>query len=280
MPELPEVQTVVNDLLGLGLTGQTIQKAQVFWRPSANGLSSTLLGKQLIGRAIEKIFRRGKYIVFHLSDQQLFAVHLRMSGRIRYVPLQAPREKHEHIMISLKNHRDIRFYDPRKFGRLFVGKEAIDKLSHLGVEPLEDTFTVPVMHKLLASRKRRLKPLLLDQSVVAGLGNIYIDEALWQAGLHPQRLSCSLTRQEVRSLFKAIRAVLRKGIRNFGTSLGKGEGNFISTNKQRGRNRLHLKAYGRDNKACARCGSVIERITVAQRSTYICTHCQLYPARH
>lgn len=277
MPELPEVQTVVNDLLSLDLVGQRITGIQVFWRRSVDGVSDAALRRHMAGRTIVDISRRGKFIQFHLDDNRLCVVHLRMSGRLRLVTCREPLARHEHVIIALSGGRDIRYYDPRKFGRIYIGRAARDKLARLGAEPLDKRFTLARFDQLLAGRHRRIKPLLLDQTMLSGLGNIYTDEALWRARIHPLRISSALTSNDRRMLYRAIRDVLRSGIRRFGTSLGIGENNFHSVNKRQGQNRLKLNVYGLKGRACVRCASAIERILVAQRSTHICPKCQTRP---
>jgi formamidopyrimidine-DNA glycosylase len=147
-------------------------------------------------------------------------------------------------------------------------------LEKLGREPLERSFNARTLSSILQGRARAIKPLLLDQSLIAGLGNIYVDEALWRAKVHPKTLSSELSDDKIKTLYAAIKAVLRKGIKNCGTSLGHGDNNFISLDRQRGRNSDHLTVYHRTGKACLRCGMKIVRITVAQRGTHICPRCQ------
>ncbi|MEW5894178.1 MAG: bifunctional DNA-formamidopyrimidine glycosylase/DNA-(apurinic or apyrimidinic site) lyase [Candidatus Omnitrophota bacterium] len=274
MPELPEVQTIVNELIDLNVVHRRIRKVCVFWRRSVDGLTDREVNKALSGKIITAVYRRGKYLVFDIGDDDIFVIHLRMSGRLRYVHSEIPADPHEHVVIKLENDFEIRFYDPRKFGRLYVSQVACQKISRLGIEPLSRAFTVSEFEEMLSARQRMLKPLLLDQSFIAGLGNIYTDEALWLARIHPQRLSNSLSAAEIKELHHSIRLVLRQGILNSGTSLGEGKGNFLSVKKKRGRNRLQLKVYGRSGQKCLRCGTPIKRIVVAQRATHICDSCQ------
>jgi formamidopyrimidine-DNA glycosylase len=147
-------------------------------------------------------------------------------------------------------------------------------LSRLGPEPLENGFTLNVLAGRLRRHKRRLKPLLLDQAFVAGLGNIYVDEALWDAKLHPSRIAATLSRDEIKALHRAIPRVLKRGLKNLGTSLGTGETNFYSVARHRGRNKDELKVFRRTDHPCPRCNNSIERIIVGQRSTHICPNCQ------
>lgn len=274
MPELPEVQTVVNDLNAAGLPGIGIRKAEVFWPRSVEPLSPEEFAQRLRGQHFEKIWRRAKYIVCELSQQEQLLIHLRMSGRLHFVEAQKPREKHEHVVIHLDDGRQLRFHDTRKFGRMTLVKSTEQALSHLGPEPLATDFTATLFYDALHTHKRQMKALLLDQTFLAGLGNIYVDEALWEARIHPQRLSSSLSKQEAGVLLEAIRYVLNKGLKNQGTTLGTGKANFYSVGRQQGRNRSELQVFRRVGLPCPRCDTPIERLIVGQRSTHICPVCQ------
>jgi formamidopyrimidine-DNA glycosylase len=197
-----------------------------------------------------------------------------MSGRLHHVPDKTPRSDHEHVILGFDDGSELRFHDTRKFGRLYLLERAEKILGRLGPEPLEPGFTAQRFAQMLKARCRLLKPLLLDQSFLAGLGNIYVDEALWESGLHPQRRSDLLSAAEARALHAAIRRVLRRGIKNLGTSLGTGKANFYSVSRRRGRNRDELKVFRRTGEPCPRCGSEIRRIVVGQRSTHLCSRCQ------
>ena len=175
---------------------------------------------------------------------------------------------------KIDEQNELRFQDTRKFGRIFLSGSPQTILGQLGPEPLQKTFTGRRLFAMLQASRRQLKPLLLDQHFMAGLGNIYVDEALWTAGLHPLRISCSLTEKDAAALHRAIRHVLRKGINNLGTSLGRGKGNFYSANNRPGRNADMLNVFRRTGEACPRCGTAIARMIVAQRSSHICPHCQ------
>jgi len=271
MPELPEVQTVVNDLKNLGLVDLTIEAAQVYWPRTV--ASEGDFGR-IAGHAILNIWRRAKYLVFDLTGDLSLIVHLRMSGRLDLKDAFETRSKHEHLVLSLEGGRELRFHDTRKFGRVWLTEDAQSVLGHLGPEPLEEGFTAESLTAALKAKQRQLKPLLLDQSFVAGLGNIYVDEALWQAGLHPTRTASSLNAAEAAKLHAAIIEVLERGLRNSGTTLGSGQGNFYSVAKRRGRNADELKVFRRDGEACPRCGATIERLIVGQRSTHVCPACQ------
>ena len=277
MPELPEVQTVVNDLLASGIVGRTITGARVFWPRSVAMPSAEAFCQALPGRAIERVWRRAKYLIMDLSGGDHLLAHLRMSGRIHLVAPDEPRAKHEHIVIDLDDGRQIRLHDTRKFGRMYLVREFDAVLGHLGPEPLSGDFTAAILLARLHEHDRQLKPLLLDQAFLAGLGNIYTDEALWEAQIHPCRRSSSISEEEARRLHRAIQSVLRRGIENAGTSLGNGKANFYSVKKRQGRNARALNVFRRTDLPCPRCATRIERIIVGQRSTHLCPACQPFP---
>ena len=277
MPELPEVETVVNDLLASGIVGRTITGARVFWPRSVAMPSAEAFCQALPGRAIERVWRRAKYLIMDLSGGEHLLAHLRMSGRIHLVAMDEPRAKHEHIVIDLDDGRQLRLHDTRKFGRMYLVRELDAVLGHLGPEPLSGDFTADILLARLHEHDRQMKPLLLDQAFLAGLGNIYTDEALWEAQIHPCRRSSSISEEEARRLHRAIRSVLRRGIENAGTSLGNGKANFYSVKKRQGRNVQALNVFRRTDLPCPRCATRIERIIVGQRSTHLCPACQPFP---
>lgn len=274
MPELPEVQTIVNDLNAADVIGPTISGAKVFWTRSIAEPSPRSFCRRVKGQQFTAIGRRGKYLVFELSAGDTLLLHLRMSGRLHLVEAGTPRIRHEHVILSFEDGRQLRFHDPRKFGRLNLVKDPGRILNPLGPEPLAREFTARALGRLLKNRKRMLKPLLLDQTFIAGLGNIYVDEALWEARLHPCRLASALAKPEIKALRLAIPRVLKRGLKNLGTSLGSGETNFYSVASRRGRNKDQLNVFRRTDLPCPRCNTTIERLVVGQRSTHICPKCQ------
>ena len=274
MPELPEVQTVVNDLNAAGLAGTVITGARVFWPRTIATPGIRSFYRQMKGKKISAIWRRGKFLVFDFTGGHSMLIHLRMSGRIHLVSADTERLKHEHVIISLEDGRQLRFHDTRKFGRVYLVNNPEKILGKLGLEPLEPAFTAASLIKRLKSKKRLLKPLLLDQTFIAGLGNIYVDEALWEAGIHPCRIASTLTDSEIKTLHRAIPRVLKRGLKNLGTSLGTGKANFYSIARQKGRNRDELKVFRRTGLPCPRCKTTIEKIMVGQRATHICQTCQ------
>jgi len=275
MPELPEVQTIVNDLIGAGIVGQKILDVNVFWPATIAMPSEAEFVGQLRGQTIDAVYRRGKFIVFQLTGRRIMAVHLRMTGRFFLAEGRAIQLPHVHLVMSLCGGRILCFHDTRKFGRFYLTENPVKLLGSLGPEPLSRGFTAQRLGDALAGRKRQIKPLLLDQTFIAGLGNIYVDEALWAARIHPLRRSDALTMPEVRDLHAAIRRVLRQGLKNRGTTLGNGQGNFASLGTARGANAKVLKVFRRTGQTCHRCGQVVERIIVGQRSTHLCKGCQI-----
>jgi formamidopyrimidine-DNA glycosylase len=274
MPELPEVQTVVDDLNAEQIAGHAIVDVSVHWPRIVALEQPDDFSRKLKGCRIQRAWRRGKFIVFDLKGGGGLLFHLRMTGRLYLRKRYARRQAHEHLRIRLDDGRRLVFYDTRKFGRACRVADTDQILGKLGPEPLSGAFTAQILGERLSSRRRQVKALLLDQTVVAGLGNIYVDEALWSAKIHPLRHGSSLNGSETRALHRAIRRVLRQGLRNAGTSLGNGKSNFVSPRWVKGRNRSALKVFRRTGKTCPRCGFVIRRIIVSQRSTHICTRCQ------
>ena len=274
MPELPEVQTIVNDLNAANIAGRSIISAKVYWSRTIAEPSASAFCRRIKDKKISAIRRRGKFIVFDFSKKDYLLLHLRMSGRLHLVPCNTPRKKHEHVILSLTDKRQLRFHDTRKFGRFYLTANAEKILGRLGPEPLSTDFTQKKFAQRLNPRKRLLKPLLLDQTFIAGLGNIYVDEALWESKIHPCRIAASLAASEIRALHLAIPRVLKRGLKNLGTSLGTGKTNFYSIAKHQGRNRDQLNVFRRTGQRCPRCQATIRRIIVGQRSSHICPRCQ------
>ena len=274
MPELPEVETVANQLIQLGMIGHAITDARINWAKTIAGESPDRFRRRIRGCIILRITRRGKYIVIDLSRGLTLLIHLRMTGRLTWVPASTPSRVHEHVVFTVGANHELRFHDTRKFGRIQLTHRPATVLAKLGPEPLAKHFTAKHFQRMPGTTRRQLKPLLLDQSFLAGMGNIHVDEALWRAGIHPQRNSATLSPEEARVLHRAIRYVLTKGLRNMGTSLGRGQTNFYSVGNRPGRNADQLQVFRRTGEACPRCRTTIVRIAVAQRSSHICPCCQ------
>ncbi len=274
MPELPEVETIVRDLRAQGLEQAVIRAVEVRWPRTVAGLTPQRFARALTGRTVTRVARRAKYIVVTLDTGGRLLIHLRMTGKLRFAAAGEQPGRHDHVLITLGDGRRLVFHDTRKFGRFSLCAAGEDPFAALGPEPLDAAFTAAALRGRLAGKSRMLKPLLLDQTCVAGLGNIYVDEALWQARLHPQRRADTLTAAELRRLHSAIREVLQRGVDNSGTTLGSGEANFYSVAGHRGRNADALKVFRRDGLPCPRCGTLLARSVVAQRGTHFCPACQ------
>ncbi|MBI5577545.1 MAG: DNA-formamidopyrimidine glycosylase [Deltaproteobacteria bacterium] len=274
MPELPEVETIARDLNAAGVAGKTLTGARVYWDRTIAEPSVTEFCRLIKKKKIAAVGRRGKFLVIDFTGGGHMLMHLRMSGRLHLVSSGAERLPHEHVVFAFEDGSELRFHDTRKFGRVYLMADVERVLGRLGPEPLDPMFTPRVLFEGMRKRSRLVKPLLLDQGFVAGLGNIYTDEALWEARIHPRRLSDSLSQKEAEALHAAIRKVLRRGMKNLGTSLGTGKANFYSVGRRRGRNRDALKVFRRTGEPCARCAAPVQRIIVGQRSTHICPKCQ------
>jgi len=268
MPELPEVETVVQELLFNQIVGKKIKNIEVLWPRTVVPTSEHFI-PLLQGKTIQGIKRRGKYLVFSLSDGYFLYVHLRMTGHFTFSP-----PSHARVILHLSDGRTLYYNDPRKFGRFTLVADASHLEEKLGLEPLEPSFTLSAFKTLIKGRQRQIKPLLLDQSVIAGLGNIYVDEALWLAKIHPKTLSNSLTDSDLQHLHKAVQEVLLRGLETKGTTLGKGKSNFYRVDGARGSHQDLLSVFRRTGLPCPRCNTPLIRLLVAQRSSHICPSCQ------
>ncbi len=275
MPELPEVETVVRDLRAAGLEGRTIQDITVRWPRTLAHPTVEEARARLRGSRVEAVGRRGKWIILTLSTGEALLVHLRMTGQLDLQPASAPLDdKHHHLLLHLDGDEQLRFRDTRKFGRFHLAQDAQEVVGALGPEPIDFDFTLDTFRERLNGRRGILKSLLLNQTFVAGLGNIYVDEALFRARLHPERPADTLTAEETSALFDAMRAVLEEGIRNQGTTLGEASTNYYSLAGRAGRNKGNLNVFRRTGQPCPTCGTAIERIVVGQRSSHFCPLCQ------
>lgn len=264
MPELPEVETIARNLRP-ELADRRILSVGLFWPRTLAAPGADEFQQRMSGQRIETVTRRAKYLHLVLSDGNLL-IHLRMSGDLLLRPSPCAPEPHDRLHLALDSGQTLAFNDTRKFGRVWLVDDAQEVLGSLGPEPLADDFTPDIFLSKLHARRRQLKPLLLDQSFLAGLGNIYSDEALHLAGLHPLRQSDTITGEEARRLFTAIRSVLQAGIENNGAS--------IDWVYRGGGFQNHFRAYGRTGQPCPVCATPIERIVVGQRSTHFCPQCQ------
>ena len=272
MPELPEVEHVARTL-GEQIVGRRIVAVtRLDWERMVEVPDVERFLTLLQGRDVRATGRRAKWLLLMLDSGWTLALHLRMSGAITVHGPTAQPDAYTHLVLLLDDGRQIFFRDTRKFGRARLldatGLAALDA-AH-GIEPLSDAFTPTALAELLRRRRTRLKPLLLDQRVIAGIGNIYADEALCRAQLHPLRASASLDADEVARLHSGIRLALLQGLEHGGSTLR----DYRNSYGARGSNQEHFTVYGRAGQPCLRCGTPIVRIVVAQRSTYLCPFCQ------
>lgn len=264
MPELPEVETFAR-ALAPALVGKTILSADLRWARTLAMPAPKKFHAQIKGQKITGIARRAKYLILQLKDYSLI-VHLRMSGDLIVRAGKIKPAKHDRLLLRLSNGKYLAFNDTRKFGRVWLVSQPAEIFGKLGPEPLEKDFTARWLFENLNKRQRRLKPLLLDQTFIAGLGNIYTDECLHIAKLHPLALSNTVTEQQAAALHKAIRSVLKEGIRHNGAS--------IDWAYRGGDFQKHFRVYDRAGKPCKVCKTVVQKFTVGQRGTHICPNCQ------
>jgi formamidopyrimidine-DNA glycosylase len=296
MPELPEVETVARDLQRW-VAGATIADAEVRWeRTIRHPQPGERFVAELRGATIQRVGRRAKSVLLHLSDGRVMTVALRMTGALIVAEAGTPDDRYARVVFRLADGRELRYRDVRKFGRIGLwerggpprrarrgarGRVAEkrepyrvgDVFARHGPEPLAPSFSAARLAERLKGRSARLKTLLLDQTFIAGVGNIYADEALWRARLHPLRPADTLTAEEVRRLHRAVRAVLRQGIANRGASFA----DYVGADGEPGDNAERLSVYQRTGQPCLRCGRPISRIVLGQRSTHFCPHCQRLP---
>jgi formamidopyrimidine-DNA glycosylase len=273
MPELPEVETVARDLraelVGRRVVSAWVNQPGVLRFPAAEAFTAALPGRRV--RSVE---RRGKYIFCRLDSGEELVFHLGMTGHLRVLDGGSEVVKHTHLRAGLDDGRELRFDDARRFGRVMLGPRALLEerrlLPPLGVEPLSDDFTLERFDALMRGTTRTVKAALLDQSGIAGLGNIYIDEACHAAGIRPTRRSHRLTRRERLTLHGAIRGVLTKAVANRGTTVD----DYRDLWNARGSHQEELRVYGRGGEPCFVCGTVLRHKVVAGRTTAYCPRCQ------
>jgi formamidopyrimidine-DNA glycosylase len=270
MPELPEVETIAR-ILRLGgpgqpsLVGRCILGANLLWERSLAEPSPSEFKQRTIGQVIEDIGRRGKFLYLRLTRDWLL-YHLRMSGDLLVKPAGTPPETHDRLVLGLDGDIQLVFNDARKFGRVWLVDEVDRVVENLGPEPLDEGLTAEDLFNRLHATRRQLKPLLLDQTFLAGLGNIYVDEALNLAKLHPLIPANTLTQEQAGRLLESIRTVLRDGILRNGAS--------IDWVYRGGDFQNYFRVYQRTGEPCPACGTPIARIIVGQRGTHFCPYCQ------
>jgi formamidopyrimidine-DNA glycosylase len=277
MPELPEVETTAQGLRERVLGRTIVEVGSLDWPRMAPNATLAQLMTTAVGRTIVSVMRRGKYVIAGLSGEAFLLLHRKMSGNLVLRRCDSAIEKHTHLTVTFDDGARLDFVDPRKFGRiyLFLGRDSLDAFldERLGPEPLE--ISRPDFEALLSRRRGRLKSLLLDQTFLAGIGNLYADEILWTARLHPERPVDSLSTRERARLHQAIQDVLEAAIARRGTSFS----DYVDATGEPGTNQDHLQVYGRAGQPCLRplCRRTIERRVIAQRGTWLCPTCQTLP---
>jgi formamidopyrimidine-DNA glycosylase len=278
--ELPEVEVMRRDL-EKDVVGRRIRSAEV--KSSRNAMRVIRRhGKRkdftsrLEGRKLTKVERRGKYVLLHLDSGDALVTHFGMSGQFQRGNGRVVMEPHTHVVLTFQQGGDLRFIDPRTFGEMFVtsadelGK--VKELQHIAIDPLDQVFTWPTFQYLLAQRGAKMKQLLMDQKFISGLGNIYSDEVLFAAGIRYDRLSDTLSSQEVRRLYRAIQETVQEAIKMRGTTLE--DEAYVDLFGKPGEYQAELKVYGREGEPCRRCRTPIQTVKVSQRTSYFCPQCQ------
>ena len=267
MPELPEVQTVVNHLRPQ-IKNEKIISCEILWHKTLYSKNQSFLLNTIKQKEIIDVTRLGKYIIIKLN-QNYIAFHLRMTGYLN-VDNKLSLNKYVRCYFKLSKNKFLIYEDIRKFGGFYYIKNLNLINKKLGIEPLSNSFNEKWFKNKIKNRKRMIKGLLLDQSYVAGLGNIYIDEVLWHSKIHPERLSNTLSSLDIKQLVKNIKDVLTKSINFHGTTII----NFKFDSMKTGNYRNELRAYGKENEECSRCSNIISKFKICGRGTYVCTHCQ------
>jgi formamidopyrimidine-DNA glycosylase len=278
MPELPEVETVRRDLerdiAGLRIKGVEVNDLRSIRR---HGKKAPFV-KALDGAKVTHVNRRGKYLVLSLDTGSVLVIHLGMSGQLRRNAAKDALETHTRVVLTFTQKGQLRFIDPRKFGEMFVVEadaieDEVPELAHLGFDPVEQAVSWTRFGQALVNRSVKLKPLLMDQKFIAGIGNIYADEILYGAGLRYDRLSDSLSTQEIRRLYRSLVETLHDAIKYRGSTLS--DGQYVDLQGKPGEYQEHHQVYDREGQACRRCRAVIVRVKANSRSTFFCEQCQV-----
>lgn len=269
MPELPEVETSARALRPQ-VSGRMITAVRNTWRRHIDRPSFDELATRLAGQKVTGVSRRGKFLVFHLDSDELLIIHLRMTGHLAVLDAGTPLDVHTHTVFVLDNGQELRFRDTRKFGRVYLVAQASEVLGKLGPEPLDEDFNVEKLSAILRERKRLLKPFLLDQHMIAGIGNIYADEALFYAGIDPRRRTDTLTNAEIERLHEGIQHVLRLGIAREGASIT----SYVKPDGEKGDMQNAMAVFRRTGQPCYKCRRPVQRIILGGRSTHFCGVCQ------
>lgn len=273
MPELPEVETVRKTLRNLVLD-KKIDSISVYWPKIIRyPLEVEQFTDALKGETIVEIGRRGKFLIIY-TNQYALVSHLRMEGRYGLFAKDEPYDKHTHVIFEFTDGTELRYRDVRKFGTMHLYNKGEEfqqpPLIGLGPEPFAEEFTKEYLDHVLKKTSRKIKPALLDQKLVVGLGNIYVDEALFRAGIHPERLASSLSTEEVARLHQEIVATLQEAVKMGGSTIR----SYVNSQGEIGMFQLELYAYGRKGEACKKCGTPMEKMVVGGRGTHFCPHCQ------
>ncbi|NJM07413.1 bifunctional DNA-formamidopyrimidine glycosylase/DNA-(apurinic or apyrimidinic site) lyase [Candidatus Gracilibacteria bacterium] len=272
MPELPEVEIAARSLAPQVIGRSIVGIASMDWERMVETPDIQTFYALLPGQQITAVGRRAKWILISLASGLTLTVHLRMSGRLYVVTDERVVDKHTHLVLALDNGARIFFSDERKFGRVrLLDGDGLTALDHAhGPEPLSEGFTPAELARIMRTRRTPIKQLLLDQRAVAGLGNIYVSEALWMAQIHPLTPATLVAAAQIPALHAAIRAVLEQAIRHEGSTLR----NYRNGYGQQGQNQEHFLVYGREGAPCSRCGTAVQRLVIGQRSSFYCGQCQ------
>jgi formamidopyrimidine-DNA glycosylase len=269
MPELPEVETIKNELLP-HIVGRRFVEVILLWHRIVREPSAEEFCRRLTGQGIEDIRRRGKYLLFQLSSGETLILHLKMSGVLLLQPRSSNPDHHTSAIFHLDNGQGLYFLDQRRFGTMWLVKDADKVVGKLGVEPLESSFTPQVLSQLISRHRVPIKVLLCDQNLIAGIGNMYADEALFSAGIYPLKKANALSVEEVNRLHGAIGEVLWRGIGGKGASID----TYRRPGGERGSAHFKFQVAHRRGQLCYRCGTAIQRVPLRGRGTYFCPHCQ------
>jgi formamidopyrimidine-DNA glycosylase len=271
MPEIAEVETIKNDLLASNILGQKIKTVEFLFLPLIE-ISPENFIKKIRNLFLLKILRKGKYLIFDFGKIYLL-IHLKMTGHLFLKRYDYKSQRHDLIIFTFENKIKLVFFDPRRFGKIYI-KNDLTIVDRLGPDILSEEFVLEEFYESLILRKKKIKTLLLDQYFIAGIGNIYADEILFEAKIHPEKIAQDINKKKAKDLYFAIERVIQKAIKNRGTSLGKTKLNFTSIKEDFGFNQNHLLVHTK--KICPICSALIKKIKINQRTTYFCEKCQRF----
>lgn len=273
MPELPEVETIRQDMIKK-VKGKKIENVEIKNEKNIRIISPEQFKEKLKGRVIEDIQRRGKFLIINLDSDDLLIFHLKLTGRLLFSSVGRKEPKYVRIVFTFTDKSRLFFADIRGFADVFLiprsDVETIPAIKNMGPEPLSPDFNPDKLKQILGGKRGKIKPLLMDQSVIAGIGNIYSQEALYRAGIHPEREVSKLTEKEIEAIYRSLVDVLKEAIKYRGSSVDA----YLDLNGKEGNYVPHLKIYGKEGQICPRCGSSIKKKRVGGRGTYFCSKCQ------